>query len=246
MTTRNTLLAVIAAALLAAGIWWFSQSAPVPVTTKAATTPTAPATPAPKVAAPVVPPKSAVTAPLAPPIVPSAQPKPVETPTPSPDADLNTAVNDLITALESQDANAVMQVLAPSMLESAKKAALSSLAQNPNMTPAMQAQMQAQMDRVMAQQATQMIQQSADRLAQNPSELQGYQKLGDALKKAQGTPPTMNEAGDQATYTLDMQGVGSYSPKVVMTLRDGKWTPDFSTMNLDLVVMQRNAAASGQ
>ena len=140
----------------------------------------------------------------------------------------------------------MMQVLAPSMLESAKKVALSSLAQNPNTTPEMQAQMQAQMDRVIAQQGPQLIQRSLDRMAQNPSELQGYQKLGDALKQAQGTPPTMNEAGDQATYTLDVKGVGNITPKVVMTLRDGKWTPDFSTMDSDLVIMKLNSAAAGQ
>ena len=233
MTTRNTLLTVTAAALLAAGVWWFSQSASAPLAEKAAATPAAPVTPAPKVAAPVVPP-----------VVPSAQPKPMETPAPAPppDADLNTAVNDLITALESQDANAVAQCLFPSMLEGAKKAAITSLAQNPNMTP----EMQARMDQIIEQQKPQMIQQLTQRMAQDPSALQGYQKLGAALKHAQNIPPTMNAAGDQATYTLDLKGIGGLSPKVVMTLRDGEWAPDFSTMNIDLVIIERNAADGGQ
>ena len=110
----------------------------------------------------------------------------------------------------------------------------------------MQAQMQARMDQIIEQQKPQMIQQLTQRMAQDPSALQGYQKLGAALKHAQNIPPTMNAAGDQATYTLDLKGIGGLSPKVVMTLRDGEWAPDFSTMNIDLVIIERNAADGGQ
>jgi len=43
-----------------------------------------------------------------------------------------------------------------------------------------------------------------------------------------------------------LKGIGGLSPKVVMTLRDGEWAPDFSTMNIDLVIIERNAADGGQ
>jgi hypothetical protein len=152
--------------------------------------------------------------------------KSVENPAPAPstDADLSTAVNDLITTLVSGDANAIVQLLAPSVLETAKKAATRRMAQNPNVTP----EMLAQMEQMMEQQAPQMVQMLTQEMTQNPSILQRYQQMGDALKQAQGTPPTMNAAGDQATYTLQSNGETGVPPTVVMTLRDGKWTLDFA------------------
>lgn len=105
-------------------------------------------------------------------------------------------------------------------------AATRRMAQNPNVTP----EMLAQMEQMMEQQAPQMVQMLTQEMTQNPSILQRYQQMGDALKQAQGTPPTMNAAGDQATYTLQSNGETGVPPTVVMTLSNGKWTLDFASM----------------
>jgi hypothetical protein len=222
MKNRNTLLGLVVALLLAAGIVWWVRQAPVekPVVESA------PAKAAVQVAMPVIPHKAEVVAPTAPAVAPSANPSPAETPVAAsnPDADLNTAVNDLINTLQSGDVNGFVQnYLAPSMMEMAKSQ-MEARAQNPNMTPEMKAQMQ----QVFEQRVPMEIQQFTQEMSQRPDALQGLQKMAAAL--AQATPPQMNDAGDRATYNLQTNGDKDVPSSVVLERLNGKWTLDYASL----------------
>jgi hypothetical protein len=227
MKNRNTLFGLVAAAMLVAGIIWWSKQTP----TEKPVVISAPAKPVVQVAAPAVPPKPAVVAPTAPVVAASENPKTAENPVApsSTDADLNTAVNDLITTLQSGDVNAFVQnFIAPNMMDMAKSAMEDQAARNPNVnvTP----EMKAQMEQMMAQRMPMMIEQMTQQLSQRPDTLQGMQKMATALQSAQTAPPQMNEAGDRATYTLQSNGDKNVPASVTLVLRNGKWTLDFLSM----------------
>jgi len=225
MKNRNALLGLVVALVVATGIvWWIKQAlVEKPVVDSA------PAKPVVHAAAPVVPHQAEVAAPTAPVVASSANPHPAETPvaTSNRDADLNTAVNGLITTLQSGDVNVFVQnYLAPSMMEMAKSSAEARMTQNPNATP----EMKAQMEQIMAQQLTVVIQQLTQQLSQYPDAMQRFQELATALQSAQTSPPQMNEAGDRATYNLQATGDKNVPSSLVLVRQDGKWSLDFRSI----------------
>ncbi len=227
MKNRNALLGLVAALLLAAGIGWWIKQTP----TEKPVVESAPAKPSVQVAMPVIPHQAAVAAPTAPAVAPSANPEPAETPVvaSNPEADLNTVVNGLITALQSGDVNAFVQnYLAPSMLEMAKSSGEARMTQNPNVnvTP----EMKAKFEQMIVQQQPMIIQQLTQQLTQRPDTMQGFQKMAAALLSAQATPPQMNDAGDRATYNLQTNGDKDVPASVFFVRRDGKWSLDFMSM----------------
>jgi hypothetical protein len=227
MKNRNALVGLVAAVVLVAGVvWWMKQTPAEKPAVESAS-----AKPAVLVATPTIPHQPAVVAPTAPAVAPSANSKSAETPAAasSPDADLNTAVNDLITTLQSGDVNAFVQnYMAPSMIEMATSSAEARIGQNPNVnvTP----EMKAQMEQIMAQRMPMMIQQLTQELSQRPDTMQGMQKMAAALQSAQISPPQMNEAGDRATYNLQSNGDKDVPASVDMVRRNGKWSLDFMSM----------------
>jgi len=230
MKNRNALLGLVIAVLLTAGIvWWVKQTpAEKPVVEFTPAKP-APAKPATQVAMPVLPPKSAVVAPTLPAAVPSTNPQPAATPVAAanPQADLNTAVSDLISTLQSGDVNGFVQnYMAPSMMEMAKSQVEAQFANNPNVTP----EIKARAEQALEQRMPTMIQQLSQEMSQRPDALQGMQKMAAALQSAQATPPQMNDAGDRATYTLQTNGDKDLPASLIMVRQDGKWSLDFASM----------------
>jgi hypothetical protein len=235
MNTRNAVLGVAAVGLIGVGIWWATRPAPTPVAEKPVAVAAAPAAPASKAAAPVVPTKMTVAAPVAHAVAPSASPQPaVAVAASTTDANLKTAVDDLVRALETQDANAFVQdYIAPGLLDVARAAASARL--GPNTPP----EVRAQVEQAIQQQLPQMVQQMTQQISQDPRAAESFQKLGAALKQAANNPPEMNATGDRATYTLDTNGDKEVPSKLTMMLHDGKWILDFMSM-------ARGAQAQGQ
>jgi len=227
MKNRNTLLGLVVAGLVAVGIvWWLTQTpAEKPVA------PTASTKPAPAVAAPTSPPKATVAAPTAPVAIPSANPTPAVAAAPdptSPNADLKTAVNDLIATLQSGDVNAFVQnFIAPSMMDAVKSQMEAQIAQRPNdtVTP----EMKAQMEKVMEERMPSLLQQMTQQMAQRPDTMQGFQKMAAALQTAQANPQ-VNDAGDRATFKLQPNGDKDVPASLVMVRINGRWSLDIASM----------------
>lgn len=214
MNTRNTVLGIAIGAILLAAIWWMNRAAPAAPadtsTPKPATATTAPAATA------LVPPKAVIEAPTTAPVIPTASASPTATAAaPKVDPELAAAVKGLIAALKNQDGLTFMRDYAnPGAIASVM------LRLPPDTTQEQRDQLKAQLQQ---RQTPEALQQMAQVFAQDPATGHRLQALGEALELAQNNPPIMNEAGDQATYTLSNDGSQDLPPAVIMIRYEGKW-----------------------
>ncbi len=186
MKTRIVIVAVFLAAAGGA-VWWFLQPAPPPpdpVKIAAAPKPVEAPKPAPVVA------PTKIAAPLAPPV---AAPKPVASApvaTAQPaaatgtQAELNSAIDDISTMMQSGDMLGVMKKYMP-----------------PDQLAQIPPEQMAQMEQIMQQQAA------------VPQLQQMMQGMSQALGDLKNQTPEMNATGDKATYQLTMPA-GALPPGV--------------------------------
>ncbi len=228
MSRRHKLVAVAVAVVLAVAALWYLRLAPtdvklaiLPVAPKpaiAAPLPNAEATPSPGVA---------VNAPASGSVSGSST-RAVTTVTPGApkmDPDLSSAVSGLITAMETQDVHSfVKSYLAPAMLDTSRAAMIRRLPADA--TP----EAKAQIDQSLQTQLPQIIQQTDAQMDQHPHALLDLQNLGGALSRALANPPVMNDAGDQATFTLDTETARGGPATVTLVRRDGNWVMDARTV----------------
>ncbi len=188
----KTTLAIAAAGALIVAVafnWSHAPTAPTPVRS----TPTTPAgVLAPAVAQPVV------SAPTLPPVAPpaaksaaSAAPTAVS----SPQAELNSSMDEIIAVLQTGDAvTAFERFLSPEFLA--------------NLTPEMKATFEQQ---IQAQLAT-------------PKGQAGMQQMIEVLQGMKTQAPELNGASDRATYPIpDPSGIHSFPPQIDFQKIDGKW-----------------------
>jgi hypothetical protein len=197
--TRKLSIAAVVVVLVAGAVWLFWKPAPPPPAPKVAEAPKAVA---PKVTAPTVAPQ--VVAPTVAPAVPKAtvaEATPAK-PAADPQAELNTALSDIISLIQSGDLVTAFERYAPPD-ELAK------------MSPDQKAQMEQEMSTQMSQ----------------PQAQQAMQMMVTVLQSMQTQTPTLNAAGDRATYQLsDPTG---QSPEIVpfsFQKIDGKWYVDSKSM----------------
>jgi hypothetical protein len=196
MNRRNFAVILMSACAVVALAWLFHTPAP------AATPPPTAKTPQP-VAQKLAAPKFA-SGQIAPPVIGPAQ-KPTEQTadaaamaapaTGDPQAELGTALDDIIGLLQSGDIyTAMMRYIPPDKLAEIPAAEMAG----------MQAEMQAQMSRPEAQ--------------------QGIQMMIQAVQSMKTMNPTMNDAGDKATYQVsDPTGQDSRTEPMSFQKIDGKW-----------------------
>jgi len=204
MKNRNFVIVLIFVLAAGGAAWWFLQSpapAPEPVKTAAAPKPAEAPKPAPvksitQVAAPIAPP---VVAPAAKPAV-AAQPAPAQ-PATGVQAELNAAIDDMTTMMQSGDMVGMMK----------KYMSPERLAQIPP-------EQLAQMEQVMQQQA------------QSPQMQQMFQAMSQSFAALKDQTPEMNAAGDQATYQMAIPasilppGMAAPPPRPVTFQKvDGQW-----------------------
>ncbi len=207
MKTRNLLIVVILAVAVAGGIWYATMSAPAEPAKVAEAPKPAPTAPKPAAPAPVVvAPK--IEAPKAPPAVVQA-PAVAVVAKPAPSGSTQDAVmaelNSTITEMVST-------------LQTGDFMAFMDRFMPPDQASQIPPEMRAQM---------------AQQLAQNPQMQQQMQMMSEALQSLQGQTPTINDAGDHATYQMTppagMAPPGANIPAtipVTFVKIDGKWYAD--------------------
>ncbi len=194
---RKIGLVLVVIALIAGVIWLFQKPTPAPAAPTVAVAPK----PAPTIEAPKPVAKSAVAAPVAA----TAAAKPAAAPAKpgnDPQAELNTAIADMISLIQAQDMlTAVQRYLPPDFLA--------------KMPPEEKADMEREMTVGLS----------------SPDAQQGMQMMVQVLQGMQTQTPTLNAAGDTATYQLS-DPTGRATKTVPFNLRkiDGKWYVDPESM----------------